>query len=50
MSFVTDPRLLDRLAHAGEVTFDPIALPERVHNPNYIRGPIAKELFVPSMY
>ncbi len=35
---------------AGEVTFEPITLPERVHNPNYIRGPIAKELFVPSVY
>ncbi len=35
---------------AGELPHAPVTLPERVHNPNYIRGPIAKELFVPAVY
>ena len=34
----------------GEVQHEPIALPERVHNPNYLRGPIPREMFVPSVY
>jgi polyphosphate kinase 2 len=34
----------------GEVFHDPITLPERVHNPNYIRGPVPKEMFVPPIY
>jgi polyphosphate kinase len=34
----------------GELPHAPVTLPERVHNPNYLRGPIAKELFVPSIY
>jgi polyphosphate kinase 2 len=25
-------------------------LPERVHNPNYIRGPVPKEMYVPDVY
>ncbi|HEY2748079.1 MAG TPA: polyphosphate kinase 2 [Polyangia bacterium] len=35
---------------AGELPHQPVTLPERVHNPNYNRGPIAKDLFVPSTY
>src|SRR5499427_7524958 len=34
----------------GEVLYQPVALPQRVHNPNYIRGPIPKEMFVPATY
>jgi len=34
----------------GEVFYHPVALPDRVHNPNYIRGPIPKEMFVPATY
>ena len=34
----------------GDVFYHPVALPDRVHNPNYIRGPIAKEMFVPAVY
>jgi polyphosphate kinase 2 len=34
----------------GDVQYEPVTLPERVHNPNYLRGPIAKELFVPARY
>ncbi|MBI1777509.1 MAG: hypothetical protein HYR63_19395 [Proteobacteria bacterium] len=33
-----------------EVRHQPIALPERVRNPEYSRGPIAKELYVPDIY
>ena len=25
-------------------------LPQRVHNPNYLRGPIPKEMYVPGRY
>jgi polyphosphate kinase len=28
----------------------PVVLPERVHNPDYHRGPIPKELYVPTVY
>jgi polyphosphate kinase 2 len=33
-----------------EVRHDPIVLPPRVHNPEYHRGPIPKEMFVPAIY
>ena len=33
-----------------ETHHDPIALPDRVHNSNYIRGPIPPEMFVPAIY
>jgi len=33
-----------------EVAHDPVALPERVHNPDYLRGPIPKEMYVPAVY
>jgi polyphosphate kinase 2 len=35
---------------AGEILQEPITLPERVHHPNYIRGPIPKEMLVPAFY
>jgi polyphosphate kinase 2 len=34
----------------GEVPYQPVALPERVHNPDYHRGPIPKDMFVPAEY
>ena len=34
----------------GEVAHPQVVLPERVHNPNYLRGPIPKEMFVPEVY
>jgi polyphosphate kinase 2 len=34
----------------GEVQHVPVALPERVHNPNYSRAPVPKELFVPAVF
>ena len=33
-----------------EVPYDPIHLPERVHNPEYVRHPIPDEMYVPSRY
>jgi polyphosphate kinase len=33
-----------------EVRHEPIVLPPRVHNPEYHRGPIPKELYVPAVY
>ncbi len=34
----------------GEVPPRAVTLPERVHNPNYLRGPIPREMYVPSVY
>jgi polyphosphate kinase len=33
-----------------EVGHEPVVLPPRVHNPNYHRGPIPKDLYVPAKY
>ena len=33
-----------------EVQHPGVTLPERVHNPDYLRGPIPKERYVPSVY
>ena len=33
-----------------EVRHDPIVLPPRVHNPEYHRGPIPREMYVPAIY
>jgi polyphosphate kinase 2 len=34
----------------GEVEHESVTLPERVHNPNYSRAPVPKEMFVPAVY
>jgi polyphosphate kinase 2 len=34
----------------GEVPHEPVILPERVRNPDYIRGPVPAEMFVPEVY
>ncbi|MEJ0068640.1 MAG: polyphosphate kinase 2 [Pseudomonadota bacterium] len=34
----------------GEVAHAPIDLPARVRNPDYLRGPVPKEIYVPSVY
>ena len=34
----------------GEVRHETVALPDRVHNPNYSRAPVPKEMFVPAVY
>ncbi len=41
--------LLGRVPYT-DVAHDAIVLPERVHNPDYIRGPIPREMFVPPVY
>ena len=41
--------LLNQIPY-GEVQHDTIILPDRVRNPNYIRGPIPPEMFVPAIY
>jgi polyphosphate kinase 2 len=41
--------LLSRVPYA-EVAHASVSLPERVHHADYNRGPIAKELYVPSVY
>jgi polyphosphate kinase len=33
-----------------EIHHDPVVMPERVRNPNYIRGPLPKEIYVPAVY
>jgi polyphosphate kinase 2 len=33
-----------------EVPHEPVVLPARVHNPNYLRGPIPREMYVPVVY
>jgi polyphosphate kinase 2 len=33
-----------------EIEHPPVALPERVHNPNYSREPIPREMYVPAVY
>jgi len=41
--------LLSRIPY-GELEHPHVALPERAHNPNYLRGPIPREMYVPSKY
>ncbi|MGH8641392.1 MAG: polyphosphate kinase 2 [Burkholderiales bacterium] len=33
-----------------EVPHEPVALPGRVHNPDYHRGPLPREIYVPAVY
>jgi len=33
-----------------EIEHAPVTLPERVHNPDYLRGPLPKDIFVPAIY
>jgi polyphosphate kinase len=33
-----------------DVPHESVVLPERVHNPDYIRGPIPREMYVPAIY
>ncbi len=34
----------------GEVQHEPVELPARVYNPDYIRGPVPREMYVPAIY
>jgi polyphosphate kinase 2 len=33
-----------------DVPHEPVVLPERVHNPTYLRGPIPRDMYVPAVY
>jgi hypothetical protein len=33
-----------------EIDRAPVVLPERVHNPDYSRDPLPKEIYVPAVY
>ena len=41
--------LLSQIPHREVPYVEPV-MPERVHNPNYIRGPIPREMYVPEMF
>ena len=41
--------LLSRIPYQ-EIKHPPVVLPPRVRNPEYFRGPIAREMFVPARY
>ena len=34
----------------GTIDHPPVHLPERVHNPDYIRGPVPQDMYVPEIY
>ena len=39
----------------GEIPYEevpptPVVLPRRVHNPNYLRGPVPRDMYVPAVY
>jgi polyphosphate kinase 2 len=41
--------LLKQIPH-GDVPHAEVVLPERVHHPDYLRGPIPRQMFVPAIY
>jgi hypothetical protein len=41
--------LLEQIPY-NEIAHDPVVLPPRVHNPDYQRGPIPPEMYVPARY
>jgi polyphosphate kinase len=41
--------LLSQIPYA-EIERDPVMLPDRVHNPDYLRHPVPKDIFVPAVY
>jgi polyphosphate kinase len=41
--------LLNQVPYA-EIEREAVTLPERVHNPDYLRNPVPKEMFVPTLY
>lgn len=41
--------LLSQIPYA-EIERDPVMLPDRIHNPDYLRNPLPKEIFVPAVY
>ena len=45
----TISHLLSQIPY-DEIKHPPVILPERVHNPDYLRNPVPKEMFVPNLY
>ena len=43
------PHLLTRIPYQ-DIEHEETVLPERVHNPDYLRGPMPKEMYVPEVY
>lgn len=41
--------LLSQISYA-EIEREPVVLPDRVHNPDYLRQPVPAEMFVPAIY
>ena len=41
--------LLSQIPYA-EIEREPVVLPDRVHNPDYLRHPVPKDMFVPAVY
>jgi len=41
--------LLSRIPYR-DLEHKPVTLPARVHNPDYLRGPIPEDMHVPSVY
>jgi hypothetical protein len=41
--------LLGQVAY-GDVEHEPVTLPQREHKPDYVRTPVAQELYVPAVY
>jgi len=41
--------MLSQIPYA-EIEREPVVLPARVHNPDYLRHPVPKEMFVPAVY
>src|SRR5262245_28938003 len=41
--------LLDQIPYR-EVPHEGVTLPGRVHNPDYLRGPVPREMYVPAVY
>ena len=47
--FYPDPQYV-KITERFFVEHPEVVLPERVHNPDYIRGPIPKEMYVPDVF
>ena len=41
--------LLQQIPYA-DVQHEPIALPEREHQPDYVRHPVPKKMYIPTVY
>ncbi len=41
--------LLTQVPYA-EIERESVTLPDRVHNPDYLRNPVPEDLFVPTVY